>query len=57
MGSQSKDVADTRRVFTWREVEAAKTVKARLAAKGNVAFDLRKGNVAFAGCVWRRSPH
>ena len=34
MGSQKKDVVDTRWVSAWREVGGMKTVKARFAAKG-----------------------
>ena len=51
MGAQYKDVADTRWVVTRREVEGAKTVKARLAAEGSQGPDLRKSNVDIAGCV------
>ena len=57
MGSQSKDVADTRWALTWGVVEGAKTVRARLVAKGDQGPDLRNGNLDIAGCVSRRWPH
>ena len=57
MGSQSKDVVDTRWVLTWKEAKGMKAVKARLGAKSYQGPDLRNGNVDIAGCVSRGSPH
>ena len=57
MGAQSKDLAGTRWVLTWKEVDGVKTVKARLVAKGYQDPDLRDGNVDIAGRVSRRSSH
>ena len=54
-GTQLEDLADTRGVLAWKEVEGDKTVKARLLAKGFRGPDLRMGNVNMAGCVSRRS--
>ena len=55
MGSHPEDVADTRWLLTWKEVEGAKTVKARFAVKGFQGPDLRNGNADIAGFVSRRS--
>ena len=41
MDSQSKDVVDTRWALTWREAGGAKTVRARLVAKGYQDPELR----------------
>ena len=57
MGSQPKDVVDTRWASARKEVEGAKTVEARLVAKGYQLPDLRNGNAGIAGCVSGRSPH
>ena len=51
LGTQSKDLLDTRWVLTWKEVEGEKTVKARLVATGYQDPDLQMGNVKIAGCV------
>ena len=56
VGTQTKDVVDTRWVLSWKEVDGGETVKARLAAKGYQDPDLLVGNVDIAGCVSRR-PH
>ena len=45
MGTQSDDLADTRWVSTWKEVDGARTVKARLVATGYQDPDLRESNV------------
>ena len=57
MGTQSKDLADTRWVLTWKEAGGPKTGKARLVATEHQDPDLRNGNVEIAGCGSRRSPH
>ena len=57
MGAQSKDLADTLWVLTWKEVDGVKKVKARLVAKGYQDPDLREGNAELAGCLSRRSSH
>ena len=56
MGPRQEDVADTRWVPSRREAEGAKTVEARLVAKGYQEADLRNGDVDISGCVGRRSP-
>ena len=56
VGTQAKDVVDTRWVLTWKEVGGKKTEKARLAAEGNQGPDLRDGSVRIARCANRRSP-
>ena len=57
MGTQSKDMVDTRWVLTWKEVDGVKTAKARLLARGYQDPDLRNGAVDNEGCVSRRSSH
>ena len=44
-------------MLTWKEVDGAKTVKARLVPTGYQDPGLRNGNVDIAACVTRRSPH
>ena len=57
MGARTKDVADTRWVLTWKEVEGTKTAEARSAAKGYRDPDLEDGNVGISGCVSTSSSH
>ena len=57
LGTQTKDVADTRSALTWKAAEGRKTVKARSVAPGGPDPDLRDGNVDIAGCASRRSSH
>ena len=57
LGTQTKDVVDTRWVLTWNEVDGAKAVEARLAPKAYQGPDLRDGDVDTARCVSRRSSH
>ena len=56
-GSQQKELADARRVLTWKAVEGLKTVKARLVARGFQGPDRRMGHVDSAGSVSCRSSH
>ena len=56
MGTQTKDVVDTRWVLTWKEVGGKKTEKARLVAEEYQGPDLRDGNARIARCVNGRSP-
>ena len=44
-------------MLTWEEADGAKTVGARLGAKGYQDPDLRSGNVDIAGCATRGSSH
>ena len=53
MGSQTKDVVDTRRALTRKEAGSKKTVKARSLVKGYQGPDLKDGSVDIAGCVGR----
>ena len=57
MGTQGKDVVDTRWAPTRKEVNGKKTAKARSVAHGRQDPDLRDGNVEIAGCVSPRSSH
>ena len=57
MGTQCKDLVDTRRVLTWKEEDAVKTAKARLVLKEYQNPDLRNGNVDIAGSVSLRSSY
>ena len=57
MGAQAKDVADTRRALTRKEVIGKKTAGARLAAKGYQDPDPEDGNVATPECVNEMSRH
>ena len=50
-------MVDTRWVLARKEVDGAKTAKARLVAEGYQEPDLREGNVDGAGCVSHRSSH
>ena len=56
LGSQSKDVADTRRALTCGGAEGAKTVKSRQVAKGYQGPDLRNGDMDIAGAWVGDSP-
>ena len=51
IGTQTKDVVDTRWVLTWKETDGNRTDKARLVAKGYQGPDLRDGNRANAAWV------
>ena len=57
MGTQTKDVVDTRWVMPWEEVGGKQAVKANLVAEGYQGPDLRGGHVYTAGRVSGRSPH
>ena len=56
-GKCDEDVVGTRWVLAWEGVGGAKTVKARLAAKGYQDPALKDGLVEMSGCVSPRPPH
>ena len=47
----TKDVAETRWVLTWKDLEGKRTVKARLVARGFQGPDLADGSVDTSSCV------
>ena len=51
----SKQIAQTRWVLTWKMAAGRKSVKARLASKGDWGPDLQEGTVGTPGCVTFRS--
>ena len=53
----AKVVFDTRCVLPWRDVDGAKTMRARPAAEGVRDLDRKEGNADTAGRVSRRSSH
>ena len=57
MGEVGKTAVDTRRARTWKMVDGAKTVRARLAARGSQDPDLEGGIADTSGCVSIRPPH
>ena len=57
MDAQPRDTMDAPWVLFWKEVDGAKTAKARLLARGYQDPDPRNCNVDIVGCVSRRWSH